>query len=215
MTLPPAVVAPVAGSVPQHERDARRHGHRPVAGDDVPRRVRPDRALRLGHPDASAGAGAGAQAVAATVAGLGPSTTYHFRVVATNASGTTYGPDATFSTTPPGAPSATAEEATAVTPTSAAAPRPGRRRRAPATTYRFEWGTTTSYDSPLPTPEPGVAAQSGDQPVQWSLSGLRPNTTYHYRVTATNATGTTSSDDRTFTTPPALPVVQAEDGRRT
>jgi len=38
--------------------------------------------------------------------------------------------------------------------------------------------------------------------VSAELTGLEPATTYHYRLTATNPTGTTSSSDRTFTTRP-------------
>ena len=34
-----------------------------------------------------------------------------------------------------------------------------------------------------------------------ALSGLKPNTTYHFRAKATNAAGTSYGDDRTFTTP--------------
>ena len=33
-----------------------------------------------------------------------------------------------------------------------------------------------------------------------SLSGLQPGITYHYRLTATNASGTTNGSDQTFTT---------------
>jgi hypothetical protein len=47
------------------------------------------------------GFGASPQAVGASLAGLSPSTTYHFRVVATNAGGTTFGADQTFTTAPP------------------------------------------------------------------------------------------------------------------
>jgi hypothetical protein len=67
------------------------------------------------------------------------------------------------------------------------------------TTYRFEYGTTTAYGSVSPDAEAG----SGRDPVAVSadLAGLTPNTTYHYRVTATNAAGTTRGEDRTFTTP--------------
>jgi len=36
--------------------------------------------------------------VAANISGLTASTTYHFRIVATNSSGTTYGSDSTFAT---------------------------------------------------------------------------------------------------------------------
>ena len=48
--------------------------------------------------DTVAGSGNSPQTVTATVSGLAPSTTYHFIVVATNASGTVNGPDQTFTT---------------------------------------------------------------------------------------------------------------------
>jgi hypothetical protein len=44
------------------------------------------------------------RAVSANVTGLAPSTTYHYRVVAVNASGTVFGADMTFTTPAPGAP---------------------------------------------------------------------------------------------------------------
>ena len=39
--------------------------------------------------------------VGADLAGLAPGATYHFRLVATNGIGTTFGPDQTFTTTAP------------------------------------------------------------------------------------------------------------------
>ncbi|MDX6619041.1 MAG: virginiamycin lyase [Gaiellales bacterium] len=51
----------------------------------------------------SAGAGAVPVGVTGALAGLAPATTYHYRAVATNASGTTYGADQSF-TTPAAAP---------------------------------------------------------------------------------------------------------------
>jgi hypothetical protein len=55
---------------------------------------------------ASAGDADSAQPVSDPVSGLHPSTTYHYRVVATNSGGTTRGPDKTFTTlaAPPGDP---------------------------------------------------------------------------------------------------------------
>jgi hypothetical protein len=49
-------------------------------------------------PDASAGAGAAAVGASAPIAGLGPNTKYHYRLVARNNVGTTVGGDRTFTT---------------------------------------------------------------------------------------------------------------------
>jgi hypothetical protein len=52
---------------------------------------------------ADAGSGSGSVAVGAPVNGLAPATTYHYRVVASNAAGVAYGGDRTFTTAPTGA----------------------------------------------------------------------------------------------------------------
>jgi Ca2+-binding RTX toxin-like protein len=72
-----------------------------------------------------------------------------------------------------------------------------------ATTYTFEYGTTTAYGASTPAADAG--AGSGDQAVGALLSGLTASTTYHYRVVATNAGGTTVGADREFTTLPTCP----------
>ncbi len=55
-----------------------------------------------GSSSASGNVGSGSEAsgVVAHLSGLNPGTVYHFRVVATSAAGTAYGPDVTFSTLP-------------------------------------------------------------------------------------------------------------------
>lgn len=55
-------------------------------------------AYGLSTATAAAGSGANATAVAARVAGLAPGTTYHYRLVAANATGTSRGADHTFTT---------------------------------------------------------------------------------------------------------------------
>jgi DNA-binding beta-propeller fold protein YncE len=63
----------------------------------------------------------------------------------------------------------------------------------------LEYGTTTAYGSIAPClPSPG----SGESPVavSASVSGLSPNTTYHLRVSATNAAGTSKGSDETLKT---------------
>jgi subtilisin len=69
------------------------------------------------------------------------------------------------------------------------------------TRYRFEWGTTTAYGAA--TPEQTLAADAPETVVSATLFGLTPGTTYHYRLVATSAGGTTAAADRTFTTAPA------------
>jgi CSLREA domain-containing protein len=49
-------------------------------------------------PDVDAGDGAGNESVSATLTGLAPHTTYHYRVAADNAAGSAFGDDATFTT---------------------------------------------------------------------------------------------------------------------
>jgi hypothetical protein len=69
------------------------------------------------------------------------------------------------------------------------------------------YGTTTNYGQ---TTSPPVAIGGGTEIVivNQALSGLSPNTTYHFQFVATNANGTTSGPDATFTTgsPPAPPT---------
>jgi alpha-tubulin suppressor-like RCC1 family protein len=81
------------------------------------------------------------------------------------------------------------------------------------TSARFEFGTDTSYSGGSATlvlaPDDGTVMQSGDV----NLAGLSPNTTYHYRLIATNPVGTTTSGDETFHTPsiPFLTTTRARD----
>ncbi len=72
------------------------------------------------------------------------------------------------------------------------------------TTYRFEYGPTTTYGSA--TPEVDAGAGVGDTAVAAPISGLAPATTYHYRLVARNSVAPTASADGTFTTA-ALPLI--------
>jgi hypothetical protein len=66
------------------------------------------------------------------------------------------------------------------------------------TTYRFEYGRSASYG----TASPSASAGSSIANVGASLSigSLTQRSTYHYRLVATNATGTIYGKDATFTT---------------
>jgi len=67
-----------------------------------------------------------------------------------------------------------------------------------ATSYYFEYGTTTRYGSRTPD----ASAGNGGNPrrVEGAISGLQPNTTYHYRLVASNPSGVNSGSDRSFRT---------------
>jgi hypothetical protein len=69
------------------------------------------------------------------------------------------------------------------------------------TSYYFEYGKTTAYGSTFPAP-PGTNLGNGPgYNYTWNnISGLVPGTIYHYRVVATNATGTSYGADQAFTT---------------
>jgi hypothetical protein len=71
------------------------------------------------------------------------------------------------------------------------------------TECKFEYGTSTAYGSNVPCKSlPG----SGTSPVEVSakLTGLTPNTEYHFRVVTKNAGGTTAGVDVTFKTLAAI-----------
>lgn len=66
------------------------------------------------------------------------------------------------------------------------------------TTYRFHYGTTTLYGASTPI----AVAGSGTKKltVKAEVSGLAPNTRYHYRLVARNSKGVTNGADRNFKT---------------
>jgi hypothetical protein len=143
-------------------------------------------------------------AISASVTGLTLGTTYHFRVIATNAFnalglpfGQAVGMDQTF-TTLGGAPSATTLAADQLTSTSARLNGSATANYLP-TTVRFEWGTTTGYGNVFAVQSIG----SGASPVAVSgnLGGLTLAGTYHYRLVATNSIGTNFGGDVVFTLP--------------
>ena len=136
------------------------------------------------------------------ITGLAANTTYHFRISATNAGGTSKGADETFKTLP-NAPtvvtdSGLGDHADHGDPERDRQPqRRGSQRNANSNTAR-----RTSYGSSAPCASlPG----SGTSPVAVSaaLTGLTANTTYHFRISATNAGGTSTGSDQAFTTVPA------------
>jgi hypothetical protein len=68
------------------------------------------------------------------------------------------------------------------------------------TTYWFQYGKTSSYGSTAPSPAPSAGSGTTAKSVSLTLKSLNRRTTYHYRIVASNAGGTTVGADRTFTT---------------
>jgi hypothetical protein len=68
------------------------------------------------------------------------------------------------------------------------------------TTYRFEYGTDTSYGTSVPAPDADAGAGLSDVTVKVHIQNLHPTTRYHFRVVATNVLGSVNGIDRTFTT---------------
>ena len=152
----------------------------------------------------SAGSGTQDQVVSATLTGLASGTTYHYRLIATNASGTTVGTDLTFTTlgTPP--PPSSSPPPTATTGATVAIGHTGATIRGKVnpkgskTTYYFEFGLTAAYGKQ--TVSKTLAAGNRARSVSSALTGLQPGQTYHYRLVATNTNGVGLGNDRTFNT---------------
>ena len=136
------------------------------------------------------------QNVAANISGLTASTTYHFRIVATNSAGTRYGADRTFTTlSATGPPVVITNPATNVTSSSATL-NGSVDPHGLTTNVHFQYGTTTSYGH---TTANQTKTGNAYQNVAANISGLSASTTYHFRIVGTNTSGTTYGSDRTFT----------------
>jgi hypothetical protein len=154
-------------------------------------------------PVEPAGSPTGPASVSAPIAGLDvylpESDPYHFRLVATNASGTTYGPDRTFFSAPPNAPAISAvqtgEAAPTVAPISALINPEGG-----PTVYWIEYGPGSNYGTAT-LAGTSIGEDTVDHLVEPELTGLNPGSTYHYRIVASNFGGITTSPDQSFNTP--------------
>ena len=135
--------------------------------------------------------------------GLTPNKTYHVRAYATNAKGTAYGDDLTFTTTE-GLPVVTTSGITEITATSAKGGGEVTDQGASTVTERgICWGTSHN-----PTTA-GTHANSGTGAGSYtvSMTNLTPNATYYVRAYATNSQGTAYGAEVSFTALEGLPVV--------
>jgi phosphodiesterase/alkaline phosphatase D-like protein len=151
----------------------------------------------------SVGSGSTPVTVSAVLTGLKVGTTYHYRVIAENAAGRTIGPDqivTTVSSAPVDATYASRVSAGEATLNARINP------LGHDTSYYFQYGTHSCQsspgactESPLP-PGEDIGGGNEDTPVELKLSGLAPDTTYYFRVLASNTLGATEGPEQTFTT---------------
>ena len=73
-----------------------------------------------------------------------------------------------------------------------------------STAVTFEFGMTNSYGITY-VAVPGTVTGHTATAVNYAVSGLTSNTTYHYRVVGVNAAGTSHGADMSFTTPAGIP----------
>ena len=148
------------------------------------------------------GKGTSPISVSASISGLAANTTYHFRISATNPGGTSKGLDESFKTlevaTEP-APTVVTKAASSVAQTAANLNATVNPNGGEVSKCEFEYGTSTAYDKTAPCsalPGKGTSPIS----VSASISGLAANTTYHFRISATNPGGTSKGLDESFKT---------------
>jgi subtilisin family serine protease len=156
-----------------------------------------------GSSTATATVTGASQAVSADLAGLTPGTTYHFRVVATGAGGTSVGKDLTFKTITLPVPSVLTRPASAIA-VDGAVLNGSVNPQGYMTSYHFEWGATSTLGAS--TPETPLDAGTTSELVAAQLTGLAPATKYYFRVVGTSANGSKAGITSTFTTL-GLPVV--------
>jgi hypothetical protein len=150
----------------------------------------------------NAGSGTTAENVAVPIVGLQANHTYHYRIVAAGSGGSSQGADQTFSTgNGPAVTTRTASSVGSTTATLNGSVNPNGQ----ATSYFFEYGTSTSYGSKTTVRSAGSGAQATN--VSEAITGLTAGATYHFRLDATSAAaGTVLGNDQTFATtgPPAV-----------
>jgi hypothetical protein len=154
-------------------------------------------------PKQDAGAGTSAVPVSASISGLQGSRTYHYRLVASSAGGTSTGADVTFSTG--SAPGVATTAASSIAATSArlnGTVNPNGQ----STSWYFEYGSSTAYGLKTPSHSAGSGTKAVGESA--SVGSLLAGTTYHFRLVATNGSGTSYGTDVSFVTL-GVPVAQA------
>ena len=159
---------------------------------------------------ANAGSGTSTVSVSGTIGSLSSGTTYHYRVVATNTSGTTHGSDGILTTTAPTAPPTVSTGGADQIGPFKAALHGSVDPNGLQTTWFFEYGKTTTYGTKTPSENAGSGTTT--QGVSVLVQNLEAGVTYHFRLVATSNAGTSRGSDRTFTTdaPPSVKTGAAQ-----
>lgn len=150
-----------------------------------------------------------------TLAGLTPSTTYHYQIQSGNGNATTTSSDATFMTTAAATGTAPVISNVMTTQNGTSSETIKWTTDTEATGY-LSYGTTTAYGAST-TPETTASTTHSV-----TINGLSEATVYHYQITATNDAGTTTTTDATFasgstasSTPLTVTSVDSERGTAT
>lgn len=69
-----------------------------------------------------------------------------------------------------------------------------------STSYAFEYGVQPSFVGASKTAVAPAGSDTDSGPARMAISGLSPDTTYYYRLVASNSSGTTTGTSATFTT---------------
>jgi len=80
-------------------------------------------------------------------------------------------------------------------------------------TYHFEYGTTMAYGSDVPIPDANAGSGKATLAESAGVTGLQSDTTYHFRLVASNVNGNSYGADEVFyTAPPTVTAVSPDEG---
>jgi hypothetical protein len=152
----------------------------------------------------------GTGAFTSAITGLNANTTYYVVAYATNAGGTSYGPEASFTTPAPVGtpPTVTTTSATATGQTTATADGNVSSEGTASVTDRGVYYSTTNSFNPATTGTKAQASPAGGAGTfTVSLTGLTASTTYYVVAYASSTVGTSYGSQVSFTTPAPPPAL--------
>ncbi|HEX6468292.1 MAG TPA: hypothetical protein VF069_04295 [Streptosporangiaceae bacterium] len=134
-------------------------------------------------PQENVGSGTSPVSESTIITGLDPSTTYHYRIEATNSAGTAYGSDVTFTTSASGGCSSSSAPASSP---------PNIQSNVQGSWVQLTWGAvsnTTRYEVQVALPNGTLWHDSTVSSTSATYSPVPTTGTYHYKVRAQNCAG--------------------------